>query len=227
MFQILVVEDDNDLRRLFCTVLGKNGFMTIEADNGVTALDILDKEFIDLMICDVMMPVMDGYELTKIVRESGFSMPVLMITVRDSYEDKEIGFQAGVDDYMVKPINVKEMILRVNVLLKRAKVIHEKKIIVGNTTIEYDALMVKFCGNTVILPQKEFYLLYKLLSYPNRIFTKYQLMDEIWGMDTESDPHTLEVHIGRLRDRFKDNVDFKLVTVRGLGYKAVKMDEVG
>jgi two-component system OmpR family response regulator len=226
MFQILVVEDDNDLRRLFCTVLGKNGFMTVEADNGESALNILDKEYIDLMICDVMMPGMDGYELTKIVREGGYSMPVLMITVRDSYEDKEIGFQAGVDDYMVKPINVKEMVLRVNVLLKRAKVIHEKKIIVGNTTLEYDALMVKFSGNTVVLPQKEFYLLYKLLSYPNRIFTKYQLMDEIWGMDTESDPHTLEVHIGRLRERFKDNEDFKLVTVRGLGYKAVKMDEV-
>jgi DNA-binding response OmpR family regulator len=224
MFKILVVEDDRALRELFCTVLSKNGFVYYEAPDGIAAWDILEKQYIDLVVSDIMMPKMDGYELVRTLRKNGYDMPVLMITAKDTFEDLQDGFNAGTDDYMVKPVNVNEMILRINALLKRAQIVNEKKISFGNMELYYDNLTVCVDGHSFVIPQKEFYILYKLLANPNKVFTKQQIMDEIWGMDTESDPHTLDVHISRLRDRFKENAQFEIVTIRGLGYKAVKRD---
>ncbi len=224
MFHILVVEDDQALRELFCTVLLKNGFVYHEARDGADAWDVLEKQYIDLVITDIMMPNMDGFTFVKSLRENDLNMPVLMITAKDTFEDMQSGFLAGTDDYMVKPVNVNEMILRINALLKRAQIVNEKKIRFENAELKYDDLTVCIDGDCSVLPQKEFYILYKLLSNPGRVFTKQQIMDEIWGMDTESDPHTLDVHISRLRERFKDSAQFEIVTIRGLGYKAVKKD---
>lgn len=222
MFQILVVEDDKELRHLFCTVLEKKGYHCITAENGEKALEKLDKEYIDLIISDIMMPVLDGYTLIQEIRQANYKQPVLIITAKDSFDDIEKGFRIGTDDYMIKPINVNEMVLRVGALLKRAQINSERKITIGNTTLEYDSLTVYSAEKEETLPQKEFLLLFKLLSSTNHIFTRQQLMDEIWGMDTETDFRTVDVHIGRIRDKFKYNTDFEIVTVRGLGYKAVK-----
>ena len=225
MFNILVVEDEQALRTLFCTVLSKNGYAYFEAEDGAEALAILDKQYIDLMISDVMMPNMDGYELVKNIRDGGYHMPVLMITAKDAFEDIQSGFRAGTDDYMIKPVNVNEMILRVQALLRRARIVNEKKLQFEDMELFYDDLTVNLRGESMVLPQKEFYILYKLLSTPNRVFTKQQLMDEIWGMDTESGTHTLDVHMSRIRDRFKENASFDIKTIRGLGFKAVKRNE--
>lgn len=222
MVNILVVEDDSKLRQLFCTVLSKHGYRAWSAEDGEAALTLLDREMIDLIISDIMMPRLDGYELTKALREADLNIPILMVTAKESYDDKERGFLVGTDDYMVKPINVNEMLLRVKALLRRAKIVHERRIVCGDTTLDYDSLTVTSRGESIVLPQKEFYLLYKLLSYPNKIFTKQQLMDEIWGMESASDEHTVVVHINRLRERFKTSRDFEIHTVRGLGYKAVR-----
>ena len=207
---------------LFCTVLSDSGYHAIPTLDGMDALDIMDKEYIDLIVADIMMPNMDGYELTRSLRAANYDLPILMVTAKDQFEDIQRGFRSGTDDYMVKPINVKELVLRVEALLRRAKISSEKKIVVGSTVLNYDALTVTFHGQETTLPQKEFYLLYKLLSYPNKIFTRQQLMDEIWGMFSETDEHTVNTHINRLRERFRDCEDFQIVTVRGLGYKAVK-----
>jgi two-component system OmpR family response regulator len=225
MFHILVADDDKELRELFCTVLIKNGYKTISAKDGVEALAILDKEYIDLIISDVMMPNMDGFELTKTIREAQFNIPMLMITAKESFQDKQRGFSLGTDDYMVKPIDVNEMVLRVGALLRRAQIVNEKKQWVGKTLLEFDSLTVRKNDEIIVLPQKEFYILYKLVSYPGRIFTRQQLMDEFWGIDSETDIRTVDVHINRLRDRFKNNMDFEILTVRGLGYKVVKKNE--
>lgn len=224
MFNILVVEDDMKLRNLFCTVLMNNGYCAIPAESGLAALKILDAEYVDLIISDIMMPGMDGYELIETLRDSGYTMPILIITAKERFEDKQRGFLAGTDDYMVKPIDVNEMVLRIGALLKRARISTERKIICGKTVLNYDALTVTFNGGELLLPQKEFYLLYKLMSYPNKIFTRQQLMNEIWGVDSQSDERTVDVHINRLRERFKDCDDFQILTVRGLGYKVVKQE---
>ena len=224
MFNILVVEDDMKLRNLFCTVLLNNGYCAIPAESGLAALKILDTEYVDLIISDIMMPGMDGYELIETLRDSGYTLPILIITAKERFEDKQRGFLAGTDDYMVKPIDVNEMVLRIGALLKRARISTERKIICGKTVLNYDALTVTFNGEELLLPQKEFYLLYKLMSYPNKIFTRQQLMDEIWGVDSQSDERTVDVHINRLRERFKDCDDFQILTVRGLGYKVVKQE---
>lgn len=222
MFNILVVEDNADMRELFCTVLSDSGYHAIPALDGMDALGIMDKEYINLIVADIMMPNMDGYELTRSLRAANYDLPILMVTAKDQFEDIQRGFRSGTDDYMVKPIHVKELVLRVEALLRRAKISIEKKIVVGSTVLNYDALTVTFHGQETTLPQKEFYLLYKLLSYPNKIFTRQQLMDEIWGMFSETDERTVNTHINRLRERFRDCEDFQIVTVRGLGYKAVK-----
>ena len=223
MLKILIAEDDRELRRLFAHVLIKNGYSTKEVSNGKEALDALDSEYFDLIISDIMMPVMDGYEFVRLLRDAGNTTPVMMITAKDAFDDMRQGFLSGSDDYMVKPINVNEMVLRGQALLRRAQMINERKVTLGNTVIECDTFTVCFDGESVVLPQKEFMLLYKLASYPGRIFTRQQLMDDIWGYDSESDTHTVDVHIGRLRERFKDNTDFKIVTMRGIGYKVVKL----
>ena len=225
MFHILVVEDNADMRELFCTVLTDSGYSCRQAQDGLQALEVMEKEYVDLIVADVMMPGMDGYELTKSLRDADYQLPILMVTAKDQFEDMQRGFRAGTDDYMVKPINVRELVLRVEALLRRAKISGDKKIVVGSTVLDYDALTVTVQGQERILPQKEFYLLYKLLSYPNKIFTRPQLMDEIWGMFSDSDERTVNTHINRLRDRFADCTDFEIITVRGLGYKAVKKVE--
>ena len=223
MLKILIAEDDTELRRLFAHVLIKNGYSVRETSNGKEALSVIENEFINLIISDIMMPEMDGYELVSSLRESGCAIPVLMITAKDAFDDMRRGFTTGVDDYMVKPINVNEMLLRVQALLRRAQMISERKQTLGNTILEYDTFTVKSESESVTLPQKEFMLLYKMASYPGKIFTRQQLMDDIWGYDSESDTHTVDVHIGRLRDRFRDNKDFKIATMRGVGYKVMKL----
>lgn len=223
MLKILIVEDDRELRQLFAHVLIKNGYRADGVSNGREALDAMEKDYYDLIISDIMMPVMDGYELVRTLREAGNTTPVLMITAKDAFDDMKMGFLSGTDDYMVKPVNVNEMVLRVGALLRRAQMINERRQVIGDTVLECDSLTVTTKTETMILPQKEFMLLYKMVSFPGRIFTRQQLMDEIWGYDSESDPHTVDVHIGRLRDRFRNNPDFRIVTMRGVGYKVVKL----
>ena len=222
MFKILVVEDDSELRGLFERVLLKNGFTVKCAENGAEALSIIENDYIDLIISDIMMPELDGYGLVKSLRREKIQTPVLMITAKDAFDDMRQGFMSGTDDYMVKPVNVNEMVLRVNALLRRAQMINARKQTIGSTMFDYDSLTVEYKGKKEELPQKEFMLLYKLVSYPGKIFTRRQIMDDIWGYDTDTDPHTVEVHIGRLRERFRDNPDFEIITIRGVGYKAVK-----
>lgn len=223
MFQILVVEDDRELRQLFAHVLAKNGYYVTGVSNGKEALDAIGDSYYDLIISDIMMPVMDGYELVRSLRESDINTPVLMITAKDAFDDMRMGFLSGTDDYMVKPINVNEMLLRVSALLRRAQLISERRLNIGETVMECDSLTVTCNGTRSVLPQKEFMLLYKMASFPGKIFTRQQLMDDIWGYDVGSDMHTVDVHIGRLRERFRENSDFKIITMRGLGYKVIKL----
>ena len=222
MFNILIVEDDKNLRRLIGTVLKQNGFNVFSANDGEQALEILESTKADLIICDIMMPNMDGYELTSSLRDAGYNMPILMITAKDTMEDKRKGFISGTDDYMVKPINIDEMLLRINALLRRSKISTEHRLEVGDVVLDYDTLSVQSKNETIILPKKEFMLLFKLMSYPKKIFTRQQLMDEIWGLDTETDERTVDVHIKRLREKLSDIKEFEILTVRGLGYKAEK-----
>ena len=223
MLKILIAEDDQDLRQLFSHVLIKNGYSVKGVSNGKEALQAIEHSYFDLIISDVMMPEMDGYELVYELRESNNTTPVLMITAKDSFDDMKKGFLLGTDDYMVKPVNVNEMVLRVQALLRRAQMINERRLVIGNTIMEIDSLTVTSEDESFVLPQKEFMLLYKMASYPGKIFTRQQLMDEIWGYENESDTHTVDVHIGRLRDRFHNNKDFKIMTMRGVGYKVVKL----
>ena len=222
MFKILIAEDDSELRQLFSHVLIKNGYSVTGVCNGKEALDALDKGYYDLIISDIMMPEMDGYELVSSLRTAGYSIPVMMITAKDAFDDMRMGFVSGTDDYMVKPVNVNEMVLRVGALLRRAQMINDRRLVIGGTVMECDSLTVTWDGQSAVLPQKEFMLLYKMASFPGRIFTRQQLIDDIWGYDSDTDTHTVDVHIGRLRDRFRDSKDFKIVTMRGVGYKVVK-----
>ena len=223
MTKILIAEDDTELRNLFSKVLMQNGYAVKGVSNGREAFEAMDGEFFDLIISDIMMPVMDGYEFVRLMRELGITTPVMMITAKDEFDDMREGFNSGTDDYMVKPINVNEMVLRVSALLRRSKMINERRLTAGDTAMDCDSLTVSNSSGSQVLPQKEFMLLYKMLSFPGKIFTRQQLMDDIWGYDSESDTHTVDVHIGRLRERFKDNTDFKIVTMRGIGYKVVKL----
>jgi DNA-binding response OmpR family regulator len=222
MFRILVVEDDTNTRKLMSAVLKQNGFEPLQAGDGIAALEVMDKEHIDLVVLDLMMPNMDGYELTRQTRTAWKALPLLMVTAKQEPQDKRQGFLVGTDDYMTKPVDEQEMVLRIKALLRRAQIANDHKLTIGDATLDYDALTVSRGADSITLPQKEFQLLFKLLSYPDMIFTRLQLMDEIWGMETKTDDHTLNVHINRLRDRFKDWPEFEITTVRGLGYKAVK-----
>ena len=222
MLKILIAEDDRELRQLFQHVLIKNGYSVKGVSNGKEALDAIEQDYFDLIISDIMMPEMDGYELVHSLREANDNTPVMMITAKDAFDDMRMGFLSGTDDYMVKPINVNEMVLRVGALLRRAQMINERRQTIGNTVLEYDSFTVISEDERTVLPQKEFMLLYKMASFPGKIFTRQQLMDDIWGYGSESDTHTVDVHIGRLRERFRDNEDFKIVTMRGVGYKGVK-----
>ena len=222
MLTILIVEDDANLGRLMEAVLRDERFDPILTSNADEALDVLDHHHIDLMITDIMMPGVDGYTLTEQLRNAQYDLPILMVTAKDTAMDKRKGFLSGADDYMVKPIDTEEMVLRIRAMLRRAKISSERKISVGRVTINYDAQTVTRAGERITLPQKEFMLLYKLLSYPDIIFTRMQLHDEIWGADSDSDHHTVSVHISRLRERFYKWPEFTIETVRGLGYNAVR-----
>ncbi|MBE6542933.1 MAG: response regulator transcription factor [Ruminococcaceae bacterium] len=221
MFNILVAEDDRGTRLLMKAVLEGGGYNVITAENGSDALEVLAHEHVDLIVLDVMMPVMDGYEFTKILRQGGDETPILMVTAKQGHESIKEGFMSGTDDYMVKPVDEEEMLLRISALLRRAKIVSEKKLTVGQSVFDYNGFTCTVMGETMELPQKEFLLIFKLLSNSNQIFTRRSLMDEIWSMDSDSDERTVDVHINRLRERFKNNTDFEIITVRGLGYKAV------
>lgn len=220
MFSILVVEDDETLNKMIGAKLKQEHFKVFSAFDGEEALMVMDKEYIDLIICDIMMPKMDGYQLTKVLRSTFCKLPILMITAKDQMEDLEKGFKAGTDDYMIKPIKMKEMILRVNALLRRAQIANDRKMTVGNAILDYDALTVQIRDAYFEMPPKEFYLLFKLLSNPNKIFTRLELMDEIWGMDAQGDERAVDSHVKKLRRKFEHYPDFEIITVRGLGYKA-------
>ena len=222
MFQILVVDDDKNTRLLLKAVLKAENYTVFTAENGADALSVMDKEHIDLVVLDVMMPQMDGYEFTKVLRASDNNLPILMVSAKQLPADKQKGFLAGTDDYMTKPIDEVEMLLRIKALLRRARIANERRIVVGDVVLDYDSLTVTRNGEKQELPQKEFMLLYKLLSYPGKIFTRIQLMDEIWGAESDTGWETVTVHIGRLRKRFEGWSEFEIVSVRGLGYKAVK-----
>jgi len=203
-------------------ILSQNGYDVILAENGEHALDLLDKKHVDLIVLDIMMPKMDGYEFTETLRENNFNLPILMVTAKETPHDKKKGFIIGTDDYMVKPFDEEELVLRIAALLRRSRIVNEHKLTIGETVLDYDSLTVSRGSALQELPNKEFMLLYKLLSYQNKIFTRRQLMDEIWDMESDTDERTVDVHINRLRDRFKENHDFEIQTIRGLGYKAVK-----
>ena len=222
VFHILVVDDDKNTRRLFRAVLEEDGYTVSTAENGEEALSVMDRAHIDLVVLDVMMPKMDGYEFTRTLREGKDNLPILMVSAKQLPEDKRKGFLVGTDDYMTKPIDEEEMLLRIKALLRRAQIATERRIVMGDVVLDYDAFSVTKKGETQVLPQKEFLLLYKLLSYPSKIFTRIQLMDEIWGADSETGWETVTVHIGRLRKRFDGWDEFEIQSIRGLGYKAVK-----
>ncbi len=222
MVQILVADDDKNTRLLLKAVLEAEGYGVHTAENGVDALAVLDREHIDLVVLDVMMPRMDGYEFTKTLREGNSNLPILMVSAKQLPDDKRKGFLVGTDDYMTKPIDEVEMLLRIRALLRRAQIANEHKITLGEVVLDHDSLTVSRGDVRQELPQKEFLLLYKLLSYPGKIFTRIQLMDEIWGMESDTGWETVTVHIGRLRKRFEGWPEFEIVSVRGLGYKAVK-----
>lgn len=222
MFHILVVDDDKNTRRLMRTVLETEGYTVTTAGNGEEALGLLDSEHIDLIVLDVMMPIMDGYEFTKTLRKANNDLPILMVTAKQLPDDRYTGFLVGTDDYITKPIDKKEMLLRVKALLRRSKIVSERKIEIGNVTLTYDDFTVTKNGEAQELPQKEFMLLYKLLSYPGKTFTRIQLMDEIWGAGSNTGWETITVHISRLRKRFEGWDEFEIESVHGLGYKAVK-----
>ncbi len=221
MFTILVVEDDASLNKMICAKLSREQFKAIPAFDGEEALEVMDREHIDLIISDIMMPKLDGYELTKLLRNTKYYLPILMITAKSQLEDMEKGFVAGTDDYMIKPVNLKEMILRVKALLRRAQLENKKHITIGNTELDYAGLTVTVNGLTHEMPPKEFYLLFKLLNNPNKIFTRLELLDEIWGIDSDTDERNVDAHIKKLRKKFEGKSDFEIITVRGLGYKAV------
>ncbi len=222
MFHILVVDDDKHTRQLLRAILENEHYTVSTAADGEKALALMDSEHIDLVMLDIMMPNMDGYEFTKALREVENNLPILMVSAKQLPEDKKKGFLVGTDDYMTKPIDEEEMLLRIKALLRRAKIVNDRKIEIGDVVLDYDALTVTGHGEKQELPQKEFMLLYKLLSYPGKIFTRIQLMDEIWGAESDTGWETVTVHIGRLRKRFDGWQEFSIESVRGLGYKAVK-----
>lgn len=222
MFHILVVDDDKHTRMLVSAILQNANYTVSTANNGKEALDVLEKEHVDLVVLDVMMPVMNGYEFTKLLREANSTLPILMVTAKQQPEDEKQGFIVGTDDYITKPVDEDKLLLRIKALLRRAQIVNDRKIVIGDVVLDYNSFTVTRGDEIQELPQKEFMLLYKLISYPGQIFTRIQLMDEIWGTDSETGWETVTVHVGRLRKRFEDWDEFEIESVRGLGYKAVK-----
>ena len=225
MINVLAIEDEENIRKIIYKVLSREGYHVFEASSAEEGLDIIDKNLINLIVLDLTLPKMDGYEFTKELREANIEIPILMATAHQLRIDKHKGFMAGTDDYMTKPLDMDEFVLRIKALLRRSKIVNERKITIGKVTLDYDSLTVTREDDKQTLPQKEFYLLYKLLSYPDKIFTRIELMDEIWGYETDSDDTTINVHVNRLRKRFDKYPEFEIKAIRGLGYKAVKKIE--
>lgn len=225
MINVLVIEDEENIRKIISKVLSREGYHVFEASSAEEGLDIIDKNLINLIVLDLTLPKMDGYEFTKELREANIEIPILMATAHQLPIDKHKGFMVGTDDYMTKPLDMDEFVLRIKALLRRSKIVNERKITIGKVTLDYDSLTVTREDDKQTLPQKEFYLLYKLLSYPDKIFTRIELMDEIWGYETDSDDTTINVHVNRLRKRFDKYPEFEIKAIRGLGYKAVKKIE--
>ncbi len=222
MFHVLVVDDDKNIRYVMKEILESAQYTVFVAENGEKAFDVLEKEHVDIAIVDIMMPLMDGYEFTRELRKFNSEMPILMVSAKQLPEDRKKGFLSGIDDFMSKPIDTEELLLHVKALLRRAKIVSDRKLEVGDVVLDYDSYTVEKKGEVHELPQKEFLLLFKLLSFPNKIFTRIQLMDEIWGLDCETGSETVTTHVGRLRKRFEGWDDFEIEAIRGLGYKAVK-----
>ena len=225
MFHILVAEDDYSLRELMSDYLAENGYQVYQAKNGAEALSVMEDAHIDLLICDIMMAELDGYRLTQELRQAGYTLPVIMVTARETLEDKHQGFLAGTDDYMVKPVDEDEMLWRIEALLRRYRSTAERRLTVGGTVLDRSSLQVITPTGTEQLTAKEFLLLFKLLAYPRTLFTKRQLIDDIWDLDSTVDEHTVEVYISRLRDRFRGNPDFELRTIRGFGYMGLPRED--
>lgn len=221
MFNILVAEDDASACRLMCEVLRQAGYQPFPAGDGAQALALMEHRHIDLAVVDLTMPQMDGLTFTRTVREGGSSLPILMVTARVAQADKREGFRAGTDDYMVKPVDEEEMLWRIEALLRRSRSDAEQRLTVGGTVLDYRAMSATCGGKPVPLSAKEFQLLYKLLSYPETLLTKRQLIDELWDLDSDVDEHTVEVHISRLREKFRGCPDFHIRTIRGFGYMAL------
>jgi DNA-binding response OmpR family regulator len=221
MITILVVEDDEKLNKIVCTYLGQKGYQTVACLTASEAFDKMIDIKVDLIISDIMMPGIDGFKLASLVRDQDKTIPILFMSSRDDLETKEKGFRIGIDDYMVKPVEMDELLLRVGALLRRANIANEKKLTVGNLTLNADETTAYLNEQEIPLTVKEFQVLYKLLSYPKKTFTRIQLMDEFWGMETGTTPRSVDVYITKLREKFADCKDFKIITVHGLGYKAV------
>ena len=224
MFNVLLVEDDVNLRRLIHDFLKQQYYDVYACSHGEEALEVIETQHIDVVITDIMMPHMNGFELTKHLRVFDSHLPIIMITAKESWQDKKLGFTSGVDDYLVKPVNLDELSYRLKAILRRAKIATEHQIIIGAVTLNYQTFEVSREQEVISLPKKEFELLYKLLSYPKQIFTRQQLFDEIWGGEVESDLRTIDVHIKRLRDKVGHFNEFEIITVRGLGYKVERAD---
>ena len=222
MARILVTEDNRNANKLICAVLRKAGHEPLPAHDGQEALDLLDETHVDLLVSDVMMPRMDGMELTRALRDAGWDLPILMLTAKQAVEDRRAGFVSGADDYLTKPADMQELVLRVRALLRRSGVHDERVLVAGRVALDGNALSVARGTEEVVLPPKEFQLLFKLLSTPGKAYTRMQLLDDVWGWDTESGEATVNVHVNRLRGKFADwTDDFEIQTVRGIGYRAV------
>ncbi|WP_321388313.1 response regulator transcription factor [uncultured Enterococcus sp.] len=221
MITVLVAEDDQNIRTLMASLLKQEGYHVLEVDNGEAALITLEEQAIDLLIVDIMMPKLDGYQVVRTIRKDNLQLPIIMVTAKETAEDKKNGFLTGVDDYLVKPIDFDEFLLRIKALLRRAQINLEGRLIIGETTLDLNSLSVSQGKSYTELPKKEFLLLYKLLSFQNKIFTREQLLNDIWGIDSLTDERTVDVHIKRLRKKFPESDDFSIITIRGLGYKGV------
>lgn len=221
VFKILVVEDDRELNRSVCTFLNNSGYEAVGCLEAESAYDEMYETTFDLIVSDIMMPKIDGFEFVKTVRTLNEDIPILFMTAKDDFASKQRGFRVGIDDYMVKPIDLDELFLRIGALLRRAKIAQSRKLEIGSFCMDMDEHTAYLDGEEISLTSREFSLLYKLLSYPKKTFTRTQLMDEFWDADTESSPRTVDVYMTKLRAKLSDCTSFEIVTVHGLGYKAV------
>lgn len=221
MFKVLVIEDDRELNHAVCSFLNRNGYSSTACLSVNSAYEAMESKRFDIIISDIMMPETDGFEFAKEIRTTDSEIPIIFMSARDDFTSKRIGYNIGIDDYMVKPIDLNELILRIEALLRRAKIASSRKIVVGSFVMNMDERTAKLSGEEISLTAREFNILYKLLSYPKKTFTRTQLMDEFWESETSSGPRTVDVYIAKLREKVSQCTDFEIVTVHGLGYKVI------